>query len=290
VLHIGTARTTARVRVLGGAAARLALDRPLPLHVGDRVLLRMPGAAPRGEAGRPSWPAVTGATVLDVAPPPLRGRGAAAAAARELASWPAVPGAAELLRRHGLARRADLRAMGVTGFPPPVAGEWVADPAHWAALRGRLATLAAAHAAGHPLAPGMPVDAARAALGLADRRLVEALAAGQLASAGGVLHAAAPFLAPEAGRLTELGLSARELAAAGRAGLLLRVSDQIVLAPGADEQAAGILAGLAAPFTTAQARQALGTTRRVAIPLLEYLDRAGVTERLADDRRLLRPR
>src|SRR5579859_7072883 len=61
-LHIGTARTTARVRVLGGAAARLALDRPLPLHVGDRVLLRVPGAAassPPG-SGRPSWPAVTG--------------------------------------------------------------------------------------------------------------------------------------------------------------------------------------------------------------------------------------
>jgi selenocysteine-specific elongation factor len=68
----------------------------------------------------------------------------------------------------------------------------------------------------------------------------------------------------------------------------LRVSDQIVLAPGADREAAGILAGLEAPFTTAQARQALGTTRRVAIPLLEYLDRAGVTERLADDTRRLR--
>ena len=312
VLHIGTARTTARVRVLGGAVARLALDRPLPLHVGDRVLLRMPGAVPQPTAGasRPSWPAVTGATVLDVAPPPLRGRGAAAAAGGELESWPAVPGAAELLRRHGLARRADLRAMGVTACPPPVAGDWVADPAHWAALRRRLADLAAAHAAGHPLAPGMPVDAARTALGLADRRLVEALAAGQLTSAGGVLRAtaelpagllaavrelrkdlaAAPFLAPEAGRLAELGLSPRELAAAGRAGLLLRVNDQIVLAPGADEQAAGILAGLTAPFTTAQARQALGTTRRVAIPLLEYLDRAGVTERLADDRRRLRQR
>src|SRR5215468_5050559 len=311
-LHVGTARTTARVRVLGGPVARLALDRPLPLHVGDRVLLRMPGAVPQPTAGasRPSWPAVTGATVLDVAPPPLRGRGAAAAAGGELESWPAVPGAAELLRRHGLARRADLRAMGMTACPPPVAGDWVADPAHWAALRRRLADLAAAHAAGHPLAPGMPVDAARTALGLADRRLVEALAAGQLTSAGGVLRAtaelpagllaavrelrkdlaAAPFLAPEAGRLAELGLSPRELAAAGRAGLLLRVNDHIVLAPGADEQAAGILAGLTAPFTTAQARQALGTTRRVAIPLLEYLDRAGVTERLADDRRRLRQR
>jgi selenocysteine-specific elongation factor len=311
-LHVGTARTTARVRVLGGPAARLALDRPLPLHVADRVLLRVPGAAPRAPAGsgRPSWPAVTGATVLDVAPPPLRGRGAAAAAARELASWPAVPGAAQVLRRHGLARRADLRAMGITAGPAPVAGDWVADPAHWAALADRLAALAAAHAARHPLAPGMPVDAARAALGLADRRLVEALAAGRLACEGGVLRAAAelpdgllaavrrvradlagaPFLAPEAGRLAELGLSARELAAAGRAGLLLRVSDQIVLAPGADAQAAGILAGLPAPFTTAQARQALGTTRRVAIPLLEYLDRAGVTERFADDTRRLRPR
>jgi selenocysteine-specific elongation factor len=310
VLHLGTARTTARVRVLGGPAARLALDRPLPLHVGDRVLLRMPGAAPAPGTGRPAWPAVTGATVLDVAPPPLRGRGAAAAAARELASWPLVPGSAHLLRRHGLARRAGLRAMGVTACPPPVAGDWVADPGHWAALRDRLAALAATHAAAHPLAPGMPVDAARAALGLADRRLVEALAAGQLSTAEGVLRAAAPlpdrllaavrelrkdlaaapFLAPEAGRLAELGLSPRELAAAARAGLLLRVSETIVLAPGADQQAAGILAGLASPFTTAQARQALGTTRRVAIPLLEYLDRAGVTERLADDRRRLRPR
>jgi selenocysteine-specific elongation factor len=312
VLHIGTARTTAKVRVLGGAAARLSLERPLPLHVGDRVLLRAPGAASRVPAGdgRSAWPAVTGATVLDVAPPPLRGRDAAAAAARELASWPAVPGAAHLLRRHGLARQSELRAMGVTAGPPPVAGEWVADPAHWSALRGRLAALAAAHAAEHPLVPGMPLDAARAALGVADRRLVGALAAGQLSVAGGVLRAradlperllaavrelrrdlaGAPFLAPDAGRLTELGLSPRELAAAGRAGLLLRVSEAIVLAPGADEQAAGILAGLAAPFTTAQARQALGTTRRVAIPLLEYLDRAGVTERLADDTRRLRPR
>jgi hypothetical protein len=32
----------------------------------------------------------------------------------------------------------------------------------------------------------------------------------------------------------------------------------------------------------------LGTTRRVAIPLLEYLDRARITERLPDDRRRLR--
>ncbi|HEV3295466.1 MAG TPA: SelB C-terminal domain-containing protein, partial [Streptosporangiaceae bacterium] len=100
--------------------------------------------------------------------------------------------------------------------------------------------------------------------------------------------AGAPFLAPEAGRLRELGLDSRAIAAAARAGLLLRVTEQIVLAPDAQAQAARILARLPQPFTTAEARQALGTTRRVAIPLLEYLDRAGITQRLPDDRRRLR--
>jgi selenocysteine-specific elongation factor len=101
--------------------------------------------------------------------------------------------------------------------------------------------------------------------------------------------AADPFRAPETGRLRELGLDTKAIAAAARAGLLLRVSDQVVLAPGADGEAARALAELPQPFTTAEARQALSTTRRVAIPLLEYLDRARVTERLPDDRRRLRP-
>ena len=87
--------------------------------------------------------------------------------------------------------------------------------------------------------------------------------------------AGAPFMAPDAGRLRELGLDGRAIAAAARAGLLLRVSEQIVLAPGADAAAARALAALPQPFTAAEARHALGTTRRVAIPLLEYLDRAG---------------
>jgi selenocysteine-specific elongation factor len=60
-----------------------------------------------------------------------------------------------------------------------------------------------------------------------------------------------------------------------------------VLAPGADTESARLLATLPEPFTAAQAREMLRTTRRVALPLLQYLDRAGITERLADDRRRL---
>ncbi|HEY5352048.1 MAG TPA: selenocysteine-specific translation elongation factor [Streptosporangiaceae bacterium] len=325
-VHAGSARTTARLRLLGGLIARLTLDVPLPLHVGDRLLLRDPGSAAAAFAGlgagadsglagqaRAAWPPLVGATVLDVVPPAFRRRGAAAAAGRELAGWPAVPAAADLLRRHGLLRAADLRAMGVTELPAPVGGDWLADPEHWAGLGRQLLDSVAEYAAREPLAPGLPLEAARAALGLPARQLVERLAVPPLAVRAGCLVlerdgasgggpalpeqvltavrllrgdlAGQPFAAPEAARLRELGLDSRALAAAARAGLLLRVADQVVLAPGADREAARILAGLPGPFTAAEARQLLRTTRRVAIPLLEYLDRRGLTRRLPDDRR-----
>ena len=98
----------------------------------------------------------------------------------------------------------------------------------------------------------------------------------------------APFSAPDAERMAELGLDARAAAAAERAGLLRRLPGNVLRAPDAPERAARILAGLPQPFTTAQARQALGTTRRVVIPLLEWLDRERVTRRLPDDRRTIR--
>jgi selenocysteine-specific elongation factor len=381
-LHIGAARAVATARMLGSRFARLTLDRPLPLHVGDRVLLRDPGAAPDRTGGRP----VFGATVLDVSPPRLRGTGAATAAARELASWPEIPVAGDLLRRHRLLRAGQASAMGLDDLPPPVAGDWLADPGHWARLRQLLATAVAAHAARDPLAAGLAIDAARAELGLPDRDLVEALAAWSAGSgsgprieaAGGYLRsvdhgerdqpedagdaagagqraagtdgmagpeqrpaladstpppgqrpagtggapvpgrrpagggnaqspgprlpapvasavqavladlAGAPFRAPDAERLRELGIDARMAAAAERAGLLRRLPGNILLAPDAPDRAARILAGLPQPFTTSDARQALDTSRRVAIPLLEWLDRAGVTRRLPDDRRTMR--
>jgi selenocysteine-specific elongation factor len=323
-LHAGAARTVAKVRQLGGWIARLTLREPIPLHVGDHVLLRDPGASrparpavpgpyapPASRPGRD--PAVYGAVVLDVTPPPLTRRGAGTSAAAELGSWPDPPTARDLLRRHGLLRASSLLAMGISEHPEPVCGEWLADPGHWAELSSRLGEAVAAHVGREPLAPGLPVEAARSALGLPDRRLVDALVQPPLRLKDGLVHippaegggpapdlpptvtaavrvlladlAAAPFASPDADRLRHLGLDLRAIAAAERAGLLLRISDHIVLAPGADAEAGRILAGLPQPFTAAEARVALQTTRRVAIPLLEFLDRAGVTLRLPDDRR-----
>ncbi len=313
-VHVGSARTPATVRMLGDRHARLTLRDPLPLHVADRLLLRDPGSAGDSPAGEQAlWHGITGAVVLDVNPPPLTRRGAAAAATAELAAWPDRPGADDLLRRRGLARAADLAAMGMTGLPEPVAAGWLADPGHWASLAARLTSLVTGHAKREPLAPGLPAEAAREALRLPDRRLVPALAnaAAPVRMDGGLLTAAArpaglppalaravaavvadlderPFDAPDAARLSELGLDKRDLAAAARRGALLRISDQIVLAPGTDQRAALILAGLEQPFTAADARAALGSTRRTVIPLLEYLDRQRITQRLPDDRRRMR--
>ena len=49
-----------------------------------------------------------------------------------------------------------------------------------------------------------------------------------------------------------------------------------------------ILAELPQPFTLSQARQLWGTSRRVAVPLMEWLDARGITERLPDRTRRLR--
>jgi selenocysteine-specific elongation factor len=376
LLHIGAGRSRARLRILGTAGpsptadqrpaahrppagdgdgpdrradggiapaaiyARLRLRDPLPLHAGDRVLLRDPGAAGL---------AIYGATVLDPAPPPLARRGAGAAAVRELSAWPDVPAAADLLRRHKLLRAPQLAAAGLTELPAAVAGDWLADPAHWSALRAELPVVVADFCARDPLAPGMPTEAARASLRLPSRDLVTALITGDIVQDGGYLRiftrhagdvgsapapdaadrsdqsarvspssaqaspsatasaagrlpptiAAAvqtvlddlardPFAAPDTERLRALGLDAKALATAARAGLLLRVADLVALAPGAADEAAATLAELDQPFTTSQARQALRTSRRVAIPLLEYLDRARITERLPGDLRRIR--
>ncbi len=88
---------------------------------------------------------------------------------------------------------------------------------------------------------------------------------------------AQPFRAPEADELSRLGLGPKQLAAAERAGRLLRIADGVVLLPDAPDRGVRVLAALGEPFTVSAARRALETTRRVAVPLLERLDADGRT-------------
>jgi selenocysteine-specific elongation factor len=301
MLHVGSAAVAARVRPLGRDTARLTLSRALPLRIGDRGLLRDPGQ--HHIAG--------GASVLDVAPPPLNRRGAAAERARLLATLDGQPDARSELSRRGVIRRTDLERMGVTPTSSPIAGEWLIDPDLRQTMQARLGPHVADWMRDHPLEPGPPVEVTRQALRLPDRSLVHALVSPPFAVRDGrvvriddgaglppsIAEAieklqtdlgADPFAAPDAARLAELRLGSRELAAATRAGALVRIAEGVVLLPGSVERSVSVLAMLTQPFTVSEAKQALGTTRRVAVPLLELLDRRRLTERLPDDRRRVR--
>lgn len=167
------------------------------------------------------------------------------------------------------------------------------------------------HAQDNPLAAGMPRKAAMDALDLREDALLGiAVAAAKVEQSDGVLRlpghkvdlgeaeasvvkletwlADDPFAAPEANELQELRLGAKQLAAAENAGRLLRLGQGIVLLPGAPQEAKKRIAQLEQPFTLSAARKALNTTRRVAIPLLEYLDEQGITRRLDGGLRDLR--
>ncbi|MGH3917398.1 MAG: selenocysteine-specific translation elongation factor [Pseudonocardiaceae bacterium] len=302
VLHIGAAAVPARVRPLGIDTARLGLAEPLPLRIGDRALLRDPGAR-----GVPA-----GVTVLDVRPAELCRRGAATARAAELSTMTGVADGTAELRRRGLVRRDDLIAMGA---PVPAeaveAGGWLIDHSVLTARAAQLATAIDAHAAANPLEPGIPLEIARQLTGMPDTRLVELLLTPPMTLAEGRVHADRPgttlpaalqravdeiraeladrpFAAPDASRLVTLGLGPKELAAAVRAGELLRITEGIYLAPGADDAAVARLGELPSPFTLSQARQALDTTRRVAVPIMELLAQRGITHQLSDGTHVLR--
>ena len=308
-VHVGTAALPARVRPYDDDHARLTLDRRLPLVVGDRLVLRHPG----------SRRVLGGAQVLDAEPPALRRRGDAARRLAVVARLdPRGDVTAEVARR-GAVPMTHLGRLGLldaTATPPPqvraVDRWWVHGPT-FQAWTTRLRTAVEALHDRDPLAGGLSRGAAADVLALPDRDLLDAVVtAADLDYAGGHIRLpgtgdelgpaaaavaeletrlrAAPFAAPEADDLAALQLGARELAAAERAGRVLRLRDGIVLLPTAPALAMRALAGLDQPFTTSQARAALATTRRVAIPLLEHLDARGWTRRLdAGHREVARP-
>jgi selenocysteine-specific elongation factor len=297
MLHVGSAAVAVQVRPFGPGFVRLRPERPLPLRIGDRAVLRDPGRRA----------VVAGVTVLDVRPPALRRRGAAARRAEELAE-PGVGTAAGELHRRGMVRAADLVAMGVPpaeveALEPAVRADgWLISSARAAAAVSVVAEGVRAHDAADPLDPGLTIEAARRVAELPTPGLVAAvLRTGELELREGRVHlrrarelpervrgaleavradlAADPFRAPEADRLAELGLGTRELAALVRAGELIAIADGVVLLPDAPDRAVDLLRGLGPTFTLSEARQALGTTRRVAVPLLERLARTGRTIR-----------
>lgn len=313
MLHIGTAAQEVRLRPLSGDTARLLMPVALPLRAGDRAILRDPGAQRvvagvvvldidppplqrRGAGARrgQELAAATGAVDLETE---VHRRGAMRtqdASALGLDVGRHATSDARLAP-------ADDRTEGADAVVRH--GEWLVDREVWRQWGDALRAALEAQVRDEPLEPTLTLEAARAAAGPPDRSLVPALAGetglevaagrvglpGVTASLGKAEEGLrrieerlgeSPFAAPERPELDAVGLGPREVAAAVRTGRLVRLPDDVLLLPSAPARAMRVLAALPQPFTTSEARQALGTTRRVVIPLLEHLDGRGWTRRL----------
>ncbi|MDA8279990.1 MAG: selenocysteine-specific translation elongation factor [Actinomycetota bacterium] len=309
VFHVGSAAIPCRLRPLGEDVARVHLRQPLPLEPGDRAVLR-----------EPSSRLSTGLVVLDVDPPDLRRRGAARARADELALATGTPDTCREVARRGSMTRGELAERGILSSDEPVpaglktVGDHLVDPGSWERWKDALLSAVDWHADSSPLRPGLSLEGARAALRLPDLGIVKALvddSAGALEMSGGLIGRPGlrprfseaqqkvlddlcerlrvdPLDAPSAEEIESLGLNGDILSAAASAGMVLRLPGEVVLHPSAPDVAMEILVSMEQPFTLSEARQALGTTRKVAMPLLEFLDRSKRTIRVDSQRRKIR--
>jgi selenocysteine-specific elongation factor len=315
VLHVGGTRAVARIaagsagKQSGPIAARITLDRPVVARRGDRFVLR---ATDRRDT-------IGGGMVLDPAPPRhVRvvpdADGSAATLSAMLAgardsgiAWTSLPVRLGIRPSDAAACVADARAVHIA--------DRVLSRATHDAIVSDVAARVQAWRVAHPLAQGMPLGELRDAVRrarmmtpeLADALVAASVSRGDIVlRAGGVVTprggsvlapATAAALArvvhrvcasgrepPSVAELTaELGPSVQELLMfAAREGNLIRVES--VRYYGAEiidgvvqELRARMLPGRA--YSPSELRDIVGVSRKYLIPLLEYLDAAGVTER-----------
>jgi selenocysteine-specific elongation factor len=201
-------------------------------------------------------------------------------------------------------------------------GEYWANSAKWTTLcRKAIDAIDSLHRA-HPEHSGMPVNELRAILGpdlpfgdLFDGLLQDLCSIGfvrvgaairrvahrpalpaHLQQAGDRLRevlARKPFDPPSRKELAADSASQQALRFLLQTGEAVEINADIVMAAESEKEATQLISQFVreyGPATVSDLRQAIGSSRRVIIPFLERLDRAGIMERVADKRVLRRER
>jgi len=309
----------------GRAVAQLRLESPAFVFAGDRFILRdWPERITLGggivldpDGNRRAFRSQARTRFLDA-------RAAAPEdAAAFVASQVAYDGAA---RASHLLARSRFGAAAVSAAAARLAaegsivaaGDLLIDADRWQSLRqGAIEAVDARHRA-HPEESGLPLNdlrtALQEALPAADvfEAVVAELCAGEFVRAGSAIRrashrpaltpplqaagariramiAAKPLDPPSRKDLAPDGASQQALRFLVQSGELVEVNVEIVMTAQAVKEATGMIRDFIrknGPATTSDLRQMLGNSRRVAIPLLERLDRDGVTVRQGDKRSL----
>ncbi len=320
-LHLATSEVGARVVVADGAlgpgerrAARLVLDAPLAARAGDRFVLR--GGSPLTTIG--------GGVVRDPLPPGRRVRPwlAPDASVDERlrlvlaeAGAEGVPRAVLPLRLGGTPADAVAladRSAGVLAVGARLVASDVVD-----AVAARALAAVDAHHAASPLEPGISRQALRAVLGapadVADLVLARLRDAGTVQLDGARVRRAGWVATPSAAqrrvlealehRLASVGLEPPTvaeltaefgaevpalLALGQRDGRLVAFDSERTVAADALHRGIALLAERCTPgeiYPPGTLREMLGISRKYLMSMLEYLDREGLTDRVAEGRR-----
>jgi selenocysteine-specific elongation factor len=283
------------------AAAVVRLTATVPIKAGDRFVLR--------EVGRRA--VVAGGVVLDPGPP-RKGARLRAAVPVLRAGDPTPRGRAEaLLEVRGRAAVSTLRAHSGGGAPPDdlVVGDVAVSPREVAELSARALAEVEVFHRGNPWRPGIPRASLATRLGIepplleflmarCDDLVDEGAAVRAASFAGGLDEAAQEAWERARGILDEAGLSVPGRQDLGlhpelvhallRAGELVEVSEDLVYPAARLEELEERVRAFGEPFTVAQFRDTMGITRKHAVPLLEWLDRTGITRRSGDLREVRR--
>ena len=289
-MHIGTATLNARILKLDGDRALISIDRPVPAAMGDRFILR--------DTGRRR--VIAGGAVLDPAP------SSASLTARIDAQEPSDRRAARLLEVRGMDRLADIVNDSGGGSPADsvIVGDLVMSPSRLKQLMAAAEDKVRLEHEKRPMRGGIPMATLAGALN-APRSIVErAVADSTLLEVRGpdvALKEHEASLDPDKAKVWE---EARSRLSAGlavptvgelevetellhlliRRGDLVRVSENLVYLPDQIAGIIGVVAGLDVPFGVGDFKDALGLSRKYAVPILEWLDERGYTIRRGEGR------
>jgi selenocysteine-specific elongation factor len=309
LLYAGSAETPVRVKMLDrdvvasgqSGFAQLYLRDPLPLARGDRFVLR--------DAGRVLT--FGGGTVLDPLPEFVkRGDRERVTLLERLRQADGAHALSALIEAKGSIVRAEAALRAGTDSVTDeilVLGDSLVSTEHFEHLRSRVFADLDAYHSSHPLETGMPREKLRAAIGLDPRdfdALVDRL--GEVVSEEATVRLASHdvSLSPEQERTRETLLGTIEsagftppltkelhvdpdlLQSLARSGQLVRIGDFHLTRRQAEELRTRVREAIGArgPLTVSEIRDLLGTSRKYAVPLCEWLDQTGATIRKGDTR------
>ena len=305
------------------AVAQLRLDAPLFAFVGDRLILR-------DASGRHTVAGGVVFNLEDIRSPQERALLASRAVAPgdvDLAVWTEIA-RGDVVEPSRLLERSRFSAGEIASALARLArhGEIFMDDnvaakmLVWRKLRERAAAFLDAAHKKHPERRGLQLNELRAALDsisptifdslildlcqnefartgsiIARRSHRASLPATLKAAADKVLHALAvkPFDPPGRKEFMNDPGQQQALKFLIEEGEIVEISEEIVLPRGSFDQMRTAVADFISangPATASQLREKLGSSRRVVIPFLEYLDRTGVTQRAGDLRQLREPK